>query len=247
MRSVLFSTIPVLSLVLIPTTSSGQVTSLQLYDGTSGSPTATIYYSNANGTGTNSAYVYADPVVSNGTTIPVYYCVDLWHDNHVGDTYAITQTSSMTFANSAFTDADNRIGWLLGQDQSTKDERAAVQLALWYAVDNKAGSGFSGFTMSTSDSTITSDYNKLISFAGYNPSTSYAANFWAATHVGSNYQDLASASASQAIDVATAPEPATIFPAVAGMLIGIAFIRCRSRVASSKGPAPCDGNSQPAA
>ena len=96
----------------------GQITSLQVYDG-GNSPTAMIYYTGANGTGSYSAYVYADPQVSFGTTTPLFYCVDLWHDNYLGSTYTITPASSMTFANSTYCDVDNRIGWLLSQDQST--------------------------------------------------------------------------------------------------------------------------------
>ena len=87
------------------------ITNLQLYDG-SAAPTATITFTNADGTGSNTEYVYADPQVSGGTTAPLYYCVDLWHDNSIGDTYTITQVASMTFANSTFGDVDNRIGWL---------------------------------------------------------------------------------------------------------------------------------------
>ena len=102
-----------------------------------GSPTATINYTGANGTGSYSAYVYADPQVSYGTTNPMFYCVDFWHDNYLGSTYTITPISSMTFVNSTFADVDNRIGWLLSQDQSTAEARAAVQLAIWYTVDNK--------------------------------------------------------------------------------------------------------------
>ena len=164
------------------------ITNLQLYDG-SAAPTATITFTNADGTGSNTEYVYADPQVSGGTTAPLYYCVDLWHDNSIGDTYTITQVASMAFANSTFTDVDNRIGWLLSQDQSTADARAAVQLAIWYTVDNK------GFSMTSGDGTITADYNALITFAGYNPADTYSADFWQATHDPTNtlYQDLASA------------------------------------------------------
>ena len=132
---------------------AGQITDLQLFDGTSGSPTVTIDYSNANGTGSNSAYVYADPQVSDGTTAPMYYCVDLWHDNYLGSTYTINPVSSMRMT-STFSDADNRIGWLLMQAQGTPDERAAVQLAIWYTVDNIHTSDFSGFSYTGGDATL---------------------------------------------------------------------------------------------
>ncbi len=206
----LMYTIPAFALALASPARADLITNLQLYDGTSGAPTATIYYTNANGTGSNSAYVYADPQVSYGTTNPMFYCVDLWHDNYIGSTYTITQVSTMAFGTSTFSDVDNRIGWLLSQNQSTPDERAAVQLAIWYTIDNVWNHSLHGFSMSTSDPTITSDYNQLISFAGYNPSTVYGADFWQATHDSSNtlYQDLVSAPSS--ISINSVPEPNTL-------------------------------------
>ena len=196
-----------LSLLLASPANADSITNLQLYDG-SAAPTATITYTNADGTGSNSEYVYADPQVSGGTTAPMYYCVDLWHDNSIGDTYTITQVASMAFANSTFADVDNRIGWLLSQDQSTADERAAVQLAIWYTVDNK------GFSMTSGDSTITADYNALISFAGYNPADTYTADFWQATHDPTNtlYQDLVSAPPGGVVTFASVPEPPSLRP-----------------------------------
>ena len=77
---------------------AGQITNLQLYDGTSASPIVTVTYSGANGTGTTSEAVYADPQVSGGTTAPIYYCVDLWHDNYLGSTYTITPISTISYA-----------------------------------------------------------------------------------------------------------------------------------------------------
>lgn len=106
----------------VSTAHAGQITNLQVFDG-GGAPTATINYTGADGTGSYSAYVYADPQVSAGTSVPVYYCVDLWHDNYIGSTYTITPVSTMAFANSTFADVDNRIGWLLSQDQSTAQAR----------------------------------------------------------------------------------------------------------------------------
>jgi hypothetical protein len=195
--------ITALSFLLAPPANAGSITNLQLYDG-SAAPTASITFTNADGTGSNTENVYADPQVSGGTTAPIYYCVDLWHDNSVGDTYAIAQVPTMAFANSTFADVDNRIGWLLAQDQSTPDARAAVQLAIWYTVDNK------GFSMSSSDSTITADYKSLIAFVGYNPSDTYGADFWQATHDSTNtlYQDLASGPAvGGSPNFASVPEP----------------------------------------
>ncbi len=144
-----------LSLPLIGTAEAGQIQDLQLFDGTGGSPTDTINYTNTDGTGSNSAYCYADPQVNDNTTAPMYYCVDLWHDNYLGSTYTITQVATMAFSDSTFADADNRIAWLLTQPQATADERGAVQLAIWYTVDNVN----SGFTYSGGDGTMRSDYN----------------------------------------------------------------------------------------
>jgi hypothetical protein len=199
---------------------AGQITNWQLYDGDA-APLVTIYYTQADGTGSLSSPAFADPQVSFGTTAPVYYCVDLWHDNFVGQTYTINQVPTISFPNSTFADADNRIGWLVAQDQSTVDDRAAVQLAIWYTIDNKPNPSLAGFSMTSSDPTLTADYNALISFAGYNPSTTYAANFWQATHDPSNslYQDLVTAGA--------VPEPSSIVLSISSVLIlaGVQFWR----------------------
>jgi Thioester domain/PEP-CTERM motif len=225
--------LPMIALFLSMTqlAEAGQITNLQLYDGTSGSPTVTINYTNADGTGINSAYVYADPQVSSGTTVPMYYCVDLWHDNYIGSTYTINPVSTMTFSTSTYSDVDNRIGWLLTQDQSTPDARAAVQLAIWYTMDNVVNNQLAGFSISTSDSTITSDYNTLISFAGYHSNVAYAADFWQATHDPSNtlYQNLVSAPSSGGINVGSVPEPGSLVLTGIGLLslAGVHFWRRR--------------------
>ncbi len=205
---------------MIGAADAGQLTDLQLFDGTSGSPTVTIDYTNADGTGKDSAYVYADPQVSNGTTNPMYYCVDLWHDNYLGSTYTINRVSSLAFSNSTFSDVDNRIGWLLTQDQSTPDARAAVQLAIWYTTDDVHNSQLDGFSIQTSDATITNDYDRLIEFAGYNPNTPYLADFWQATHDPSNtlYQNLVSASGSFSPLAISIPEPGSLALAGIGLL-----------------------------
>jgi hypothetical protein len=220
-----------LSLAMTSAAHAGQITNLQLFDG-GAAPTATLTYTNADGTGTNVADFAADPQVSYGTAAPLYYCVDLWHDNNIGDTYTITPVSSMLFANSAYSDADNRIGWLLNQDQSTALTRAAVQLAIWYTVDNKPGPGASPFSMSVGDPTITNDYNTLITFAGYDPATNYAAQFWQATHDASNtlYQDVVSAPPfGIGIYNAAVPEPASLVQAALGGLVLLGGIPLKRR------------------
>ena len=194
---------------------AGQITNLQLYDGTSASPIVTVTYSGANGTGTISEAVYADPQVSGGTTAPIYYCVDLWHDNYLGSTYTITPVSTLPYQTSTFSDVDNRLAWLVNQAQNTVDERAAVQLAMWYTIDNVHTASFSGFSFTGGDTALVNDYNSLISFAGYNPDVTYSAQLWAATHDAGNtlYQDLISAG--PPITTTSVPEPG------AGMLAAV--------------------------
>jgi hypothetical protein len=215
MQKSVYVGVTALTLLMTIPASADSITNLQV---------ATIWYTNSNGNGTSSADVYADPQVSGGTTTPLYYCVDLWHDNYIGQSYTITSVPSMSFADSTFTDVDNRIGWLLSQDQSTPDARAAVQLAVWYTVDN------TGFTMSSGDPTVTADYNTLISFTGYNAGTTYGADFWQATHDPSNslYQDLASAPTSSP-QVASVPEPSGLILAGSGLLAVIGACRFTRR------------------
>ena len=202
----------------------GQITNLQVYDG-GNSPTATINYTGANGTGSYSEYVYADPQVSDGTTNPLFYCVDLWHDNYLGSTYTITPVSSMSFSNSTFVDVDNRIGWLLSQDQSTPEARAAVQLAIWYTVDNKPDAALAGFSMTTSDSAITNDYTQLVGFGGYNPAHNYEAQFWQATHDTANTlnQDLVSAVGPN-FHQSSVPEPSSVAMGAIGLLFLVRIV-----------------------
>jgi hypothetical protein len=227
MRKFLLPAMATSLLALVSNAHGDQITNLQVYDGGS-SPTATINYTGADGTGSYSAYVYADPQVSAGTTNPLFYCVDLWHDNDLGSTYTITPVSSMSFSNSTFADVDNRIGWLLSQDQSTPDARAAVQLAIWYTIDNKPDAALSGFSMSTSDSAITSDYNQLISFSGYNPAQNYDAQFWQATHDDSNtlYQDLVS-TVGPDFQLSSVPEPSSFAMGACGLLFLVGIVARR--------------------
>jgi Thioester domain len=230
MRKFLMPAIASSLLAFAGSAQGGQITNLQLYDG-GNSPTATINYTGANGSGSYSAYVYADPQVSSGTTNPVFYCVDLWHDNYLGSTYTITPVSSMSFANSTFADVDNRIGWLLSQDQSTPEARAAVQLAIWYTIDNKPDGALNGFSMSTSNATITNDYNGLIAFGGYNPAQNYEAQFWQATHDGGNrlYQDLVSTVGTN-FHLNAVPEPSSLVMGGCGVVfLFSAVVRRRLR------------------
>ena len=199
----------------------GQITGLQLYDGTSHSPVVTVNYSDADGTGNHFAETYADPVVSQGTSAPLYYCIDLWHDNNLGSTYTFNPASSISFTTSTFSDVDNRLAWLVDQPQNTVDERATVQLALWYTVDNIQTTHFSGFSYSGGDATLRSEYNALISFSGYDPNVQYSANLWAANHNPENtlYQNL----------ISGVPEPSSLLLANVGMATGLGFYGRRGR------------------
>lgn len=197
---------------------AGSINDLQLYDGTKNSPVVTIHYSSADGEHSLLATTYADPIVSDKTVAPLYYCVDLWHENRIGSSYTITPVSKIDYSTSSYDDVDNRIAWLLSQDQSTVDARAAVQLAIWYVTDNARTDHFKGFSFSGGDRTLKKDYNELLKFHGYDKSTSYEAQFWAATHdpKGDN-QDLVSDQNS--ISPQSVPEPGT---GILG-LVGVAW------------------------
>ncbi len=197
------------SMAFAGTTHGDLITRLDLADGTSGSPIVTVYYTNADGTGRNSASVYADPQVSGGTTAPIYYCIDLWHDNNLGATYTITPTSAISYATRTFADVDNRLAWLMNRPQDTVDERAAVQLAMWYTIDNSVTPELSGFSFTGGDAALRADYNALISFAGYDPNVHYAARFWDATHDLADrlYQNLISAAPPGLGPLGLVPEP----------------------------------------
>jgi hypothetical protein len=60
-------------------------------------------------------------------------------------------------------------------------------------------------------SSITNDYNALISFAGYNSADTYTADFWQATHDPTNtlYQNLVSDPPGGVITTASVPEPSS--------------------------------------
>jgi hypothetical protein len=88
--------------------------------------------------------------------------------------------------------------------------------------------------LSTSDPTITNDYNQLITFSGYNPGQNYGVQFWQATHDPSNalYQDLASTLPD--FQANSVPEPSSAVMGAAGLLFIVAMI---SRRRSQRRPA----------
>ena len=82
--------------------------------------------------------------------------------------------------------------------------------------------------MSTSDSTITNDYNQLIAFSGYNPAQNYEAQFWQATHDSGNtlYQDLVSA-AGPDFHTNAVPEPSSFVMGAGGLLFLVGIVTRR--------------------
>ena len=82
--------------------------------------------------------------------------------------------------------------------------------------------------MSTGNSTITNDYNQLISFSGYDPGHSYDAEFWQATHDAGNtlYQDLASAPGAD-FHANSVPEPSSFAMGAAALFFLAAIVNRR--------------------
>jgi hypothetical protein len=211
-----------------------------LYDGTSNSPTAVISF-----TGSGNVDVYADPqtatnwTYSNHSLIPLY-CTDTTHENTLGVTYNTNQeTPPPTFSTQGrFTDAGNRVAWLLGTYLTPPDigqnaaQRGAAQLLIWYIVDKN----FS--VQSFSSTALQTDYNNLITTmsTSYNPSTNYypEAIFLGAVHNGSLYQDMALATpppGSTHPNIVT-PEPATCTLAGLSLVCLIPFQLWRRRVSA---------------
>jgi hypothetical protein len=201
------------------------VNNIGLYDGGS-APTAYITFTG----NTNPAIdVYADPQTatnwtSNGAPIALY-CIDTVHENTVGNTYGVNVEAPPTFSTTSnFSDAANRVAWVIENAGSSADARGAAQLAVWYILDkNFTVASFNG---NTDMQNIYNNIVNTVSAANWNPSnTNYQSEvvFLAATHVGNLYQDLAYAT----------PEPSTL--AIAGLgaigLIGYGWRkRTRSRV-----------------
>ncbi len=101
-------------LALLTTTAKADlsVTGLGLYDGSS-APIVEIKC-----TGDSGVWVYGDAQTAtnwtfpNGSSIPLY-CIDLTHDNAVGDCYALKPWSSPSFSTSSYSNAANRIAWAI--------------------------------------------------------------------------------------------------------------------------------------
>lgn len=210
-----------------------------LYDG-SNAPTAPISF-----TGKFNVDVYADPqtatnwTYSNHSLIPLY-CTDTTHENTVGSSYNVNpETPPPTFSTTGrFSDAGNRVAWLLGTELSppdigqNADQRGAVQLLIWYIVDKNF------WVQSFSSSAMQTDYNNLITTMGssYVSSTDYypEAIFLGAVHNGTLYQDMALAvpPAGSNHPNITTPEPATCTLAGLSLVCLIPFHMRRRRVAA---------------
>jgi len=91
--------------------------------------------------------------------------------------------------------------------------------------------GGQSFSTSTGDSTITSDYNQLVSFAGYDPGQNDSAQFWQTTHDAGNtlYQDRVSTDPPD-FHPTSVPEPSRAVMGAFGLLFVLRFVaRNRAR------------------
>jgi len=202
------------------------VNGIGLYDGANANaPIVEIHY-----TGNSGVWVYGDAQTAanwtfpNGSSIPLY-CIDLTHDNAVGNSYALRPWSSPSFSTSSYTDAANRIAWAIENGGLSGLGPAATQLLIWSIIDN----GFS--VINWGNSALQTTYDNMVSelgssSAGYNWNTNYlpGAEFLRAVHDPTNtlYQDLAVA--------VPAPEPSTLAIATLGALGLIGYeLRRRAR------------------
>ncbi len=189
-------------------------------------------------TQTTSSSPQIDTSGSFSNLTPVY-CTDMWHDNYLGSPYQVNPSASLSIGDTpnvylpaiSVTDAENRIGWLLTHNPNPSDhgaaavdERGAIQLAIWYTTDAYhspwylSGLG-SSFSYTGGSAGMAGDYNALVSFAGYNPDTYYAANFYSAEHDGRLYQNLVTMSA--------VPEPSSLALGGIGIILTLLFRRLR--------------------
>ena len=226
MRKLFLTTVATSFLAFGSSASAGQINNLQLYDGNA-SPIVTINYTGSYGSGNYSATVYADPQVSYGTTAPIFYCVDLWHDNYIGSTYTITPVSHMSFSNSTFCDVDNRIGWLLSKTRAPPIKtrgRAACHLVhrrrqAW----TRLARLFDQHERATDDPERLQQARLL---RWLQPLSELRwPQFWAATHDPSNtlYQDLVTAPSSNFQANGAVPEPSSVVLGATGLVFLVGF------------------------
>jgi hypothetical protein len=227
----------VLAITCVPA-NAGNITP-QLYDPGVGF-NVNVTYGNSQGglTGLVNANTSSSPQVdpvSFGQT-PVY-CVDLWHDNVLGNSYVVNPTNLLPTSDIGLApgnataisaqDASNRIGWILSQapsntdySQTAVDERGAIQLAIWYTTDAyyvPAPTGLaSSFSYTGGDTAMRSDYDTLIGFGGFTfplPPYNADANFYAAQHNGVLFQDLVIG------NVTSVPEPSSVTLGCIGLFL----------------------------
>jgi len=188
------------------------VNGIGLYDGAN-APIVEIQY-----TGNSGVWVYGDAQTAtnwtfpNGSSIPLY-CIDLTHDNAVGDNYALHPWSSPSFSTSSYSDAANRIAWAIENGGLSGLGTAATQLLIWSIIDNR----FSVINW-YGNSALQSQYNSLVlelgnPSSGYNPKDNYlpGVEFFSAVHDNTLYQDIA-------VDPVPVPEPSTLAIATLGAL-----------------------------
>src|SRR5271157_5743936 len=120
------------------------VNGIGLHDGAN-APIVEIHY-----TGNSGVWVYGDAQTAtnwtfpNGSSLPLY-CIDLTHDNAVGESYALNPWSSPSFSTSRYSDAANRIAWAIENDGLSGLGPAATQLLIWsisdrsFSVSNRNG------------------------------------------------------------------------------------------------------------
>jgi PEP-CTERM motif/Thioester domain len=204
------------------------VNGIGLYDGAK-APIVEIKF-----TGNGGLWVYGDAQTAtnwtfpNGNSTPVY-CIDLMHENAVGDNYALNPWASPSFSASSSSDAANRIAWAIENGGLSGLGPAATQLLIWSMTDN----GFSVINWNC-NCALQTTFNNLVSElgsprSGYNPNENYlpGVGFFSAVHdpINTLYQDLA-------VPVAV-PEPSTLAIATLGALGLIGYgrrKRARSRV-----------------
>lgn len=199
------------------------VNGLGLYDGANAPIVVEIQF-----TGNSGVWVYGDAQTAtnwtfpNGSHIPLY-CIDLTHENAVGDSYALNPWSSPSFLTSSYPDAANRIAWAIENGGLSVLGTAATQLLIWSITDN-IDNGFSVINWN-GNKALQTTYNKMVSelnspSSGYNKNDNYlpGVEFMSAVRDPTNttlYQNLAVAD--------PAPEPSTLAIATLSALALIGY------------------------